>query len=598
MVQYVMMDGSWFEMADVRRRKFATAVWIPLRAIQVVHEQGERGRLGFLSDFFGAASIGVPFENKHEATRLNWDDFSISHEHRACVDAGRYIPSDVHEYNEGRALGIALALEQRINSAERSVWHLHQDLMIALGLLREGDVWVCPDEGYIEVAKLSRAADGHPHLLQIRAEFLRDYLCARNMGLYLNSYRGREEVVEDASHIQWPEIPYKDMADGNRWEGRVTAIHEGGMPYGEETAVIHVSRTDVDPGEDVPDFGSETGNNISSRSWKFRHRERKIFFIQGECWWSEWIDPGERSPRIRRDRVPGEVFFLTDVAGKRESKDTLVGAIRWLWFKPEVIQTLIERRGGALGWHTRDTGHVRCSPDYKVRFGVNSIGLVNVFAKDIALLPDWQQRIWAGFNVGPEGGVSEELLASQMRAMPAKTIAPEHRLADAMTSLDHAFRAAAGTPLFRDHPHRLDLLKRIHRFRAYERNSLYALAKDLARLTVDSIDTKALQGIVPPTKGEKRGSLKSLEKVLATVVPAPDAHAIVTPLFGVYELRLADAHLPTGEVDLAMRNAGIDLARRGIDQGLQLIEKCVTTLEEIRDVIECMVIADPGRNTP
>jgi len=33
--------------------------------------------------------------------------------------------------------------------------------------------------------------------------------------------------------------------------------------------------------------------------------------------------------------------------------------------------------------------------------------------KDIAYLPEWQQRIWSAFNVSPEGGVSDELLASQ-----------------------------------------------------------------------------------------------------------------------------------------------------------------------------------------
>jgi hypothetical protein len=60
-----------------------------------------------------------------------------------------------------------------------------------------------------------------------------------------------------------------------------------------------------------------------------------------------------------------------------------------------------------------------------VHFGINSRGLVNVYAKDIALLPDWQQKIWAGYNIGPDGKVSEELLASQAEAQPADTQAPE-----------------------------------------------------------------------------------------------------------------------------------------------------------------------------
>jgi hypothetical protein len=51
--------------------------------------------------------------------------------------------------------------------------------------------------------------------------------------------------------------------------------------------------------------------------------------------------------------------------------------------------------------------------------------VINIYAKDIALLPDIQQQIYATFNVGPEGGISEELLAFQARAAPASTQAPE-----------------------------------------------------------------------------------------------------------------------------------------------------------------------------
>jgi hypothetical protein len=47
--------------------------------------------------------------------------------------------------------------------------------------------------------------------------------------------------------------------------------------------------------------------------------------------------------------------------------------------------------------------------------------LVTVYAYDIAKLPLWQQRVWSGFNVTPEGAVSSELLAAQMKpALPTQ----------------------------------------------------------------------------------------------------------------------------------------------------------------------------------
>jgi hypothetical protein len=316
------MEQAWFEMADIRRRKLGGAVWIPLRAIHPLQQRGDRSFAGFSEEFFGAGSIAVPIDQKDEALKLEWMDVGISHEHGACVDSGRYIPSDIYEVTRGRQLGLALVLEQRLNRDEHPVWHLHQDVVLALHLLREGDRWVCPDEDYVEVAKLSRHDDGRPYLLVIRAEFLLDYLCARNMGLYVTAYWNREEVVEDASHIKWKDNPEACDGEAERWEGRIAAIHEGGMPFGAETAVFHVSRTDVDPEEDVPAFGFPTDEVTASKSWSFKRRERKLLVVQGEYWRNEWINPGRYSPRIRGDAIPGSVFFITEAAGTRESKDT------------------------------------------------------------------------------------------------------------------------------------------------------------------------------------------------------------------------------------------------------------------------------------
>ena len=131
----------------------------------------------------------------------------------------------------------------------------------------------------------------------------------------------------------------------------------------------------------------------------------------------EWVDPDSVSRRVRRDKVAPTIFFVVDASGARENRDTLGVGSRWLWFRPDVMMTLAHRRGGGLMWHTKYTGADWCSPDQSVHFGINRVGLINVYAKDIGELPEWQQQIWAGYNIGPDGGVSEELLASQMRAV-------------------------------------------------------------------------------------------------------------------------------------------------------------------------------------
>ncbi len=580
------MDQQWLEFRDVRRRRLDTAVWIPLRAIHTLREVGRKGYVGHLEEFYGVGSLAVFSGQREAAEKLGWMDVGISHEHSGCYQDGRYIPADHYESYEGELIGIHLVLEQRGNRDEQSEWHLHQDLAITLDLKREGDVWVAPDEDYLEIARLRRSDSGSPCLLEFRAEHLKDYLCARSLALYVTSYRNRKEVVEEADHLDWTDNPKCETEGGDRWEGRVREIHEGGKEYGGSVAMFHVSRTDVDPDEDVPVFGLPADKDVTSQSWEKRFEGQKLYIVQGELWRNEWVEPASQSPRIRWDERPSTVSFIVDASGATANADALKDGSRWLWFRPEVIMALAHRRGGHLHWYTRDTGGVRCSPSYDIHFGMNGLGLVNAYAKDIALLPEWQQKIWAGFNISPEGGVSKELLASQMAARPAPTQAPEEFLPKAIERLNKISNDVYGISVFRDHDRYENLLMDSHRFRAVDQSGLFALAKDVARLTADSIDTAAIQPKITMPSGEKWGSLKSLERLVARHVEPQVAHSHMGPLFGIYDLRQADAHLPSSSIEETLELIGVDRDAPIVLQGFALLNACVTCLWLLGDALQ------------
>jgi hypothetical protein len=579
------VDQKWFEMTDIRNRKLATAVWIPLRSIDTIEDTGKFGCIGNRSEFYGVGTIAVPLEHKEQAIKLGWSEIGISRNHSGWADKDKYLPSDVYQDFHGSFSALHLVLDQRGNSVEPSEWHLHQDFVVTLGLKREGDSWIRFDEGYIEVARLFRSKKGSPRLLEVRASHLKDYLCARAMGLYVTSYRNRSEIVETVQHISWPKGIARESNSNDQWEGRVVEIHEGGMPFGSETFVLHATRTDVDSQEDVPTFGLPTNDNIKSESWTKKESGRKLYRIQGELWRNEWIDPTSASPIVRGDGLPSTVFFIIDSEGKQETKEVLVKGGRWLWFRPEVMSTLAHRRGGFLRWYTKDTGSVACSPDYGVHFGVNTLGLVNVYAKDIALLPEWQQKIWAGYNITPDGKVSEELLMSQVNAQPADTQAPEAFLAKGLDALNQIAISRFGFGIIRQHDQVPDLIAKAHRFRATDRTGLFSLAKDLARLTADTFDTSAIQRLVTPPKGTKWGSLKSMEQLLLIRIKQRSAREILSPLVGIYELRHADAHLPSSEVDEALALVRVDQKAPWVTQGYQLLHACVSSVYTICEII-------------
>jgi hypothetical protein len=579
------MDQKWFEMSDVRRRRLDTAVWIPLRASHVLRASGKHGYVGHLEEFFGVGSVAIPVNERGKAKTLGWQDVGLSRSHKGCFDNGRYVPADVFELYGSSTAGSALVLGQDGNSIDPSEWHLHQDFVITLGLKKEGDIWVSMDEGYVEVARLKRDGD-RPVMLEVRAEHLKDYLCARGMALFVSSYRSRKETVDDAAHIAWANNFLQQISEGERWEGRKTKIHEGGHLFGSSTAVFHVGRENIDPQEDVPHIGP-FDSNITSESWTVQHKGRRLIRVWGELWRDEWVEPAEKSPRVRRDKLPSPAYFITDAEGSRCIADELEATGGWLWFRAGVIAALCQWRGGRLQWYTRETGGVTCSPGASpVAFGVNRLGLVNVYAKDIGYLPHWTQMIWVGFNVGPEGGVSEELLAAQAKGSPADSQAPEEYLPKAFDLLNNIAMRKFDIHLFRAHDQFHALLAGANRFRATDAAGIFSLAKDLARLTADAIDAAAIQRIIKPTKGEKWGSLKSLEALAALQVGSARAHEIVGPLFATYELRHADAHLPPGDLEAAFALARIDRSAPFVIQGCQLLHACVSSLYAIADALE------------
>ena len=584
---------KWFEMAELRQRSLDTKVWIPLAASHAVMSDGQQFHLGYQEEYFACETVAVPLNLRSQAEQLEWIDLSNNGQGPEFFDK-EYMPADQQLGYGDEPIGTRLVLRQSFTMHDADEWHLHQDLVIALGLKREEDAWVCPQEAYEKIACLQRKENGEPALLLIRAEHLRDYLQARGMGLLSSTFICREAIIPDANHISWLTNHVKDLTETQRWEGSIQAVHEGGMSFGAKTNVIHVGRINVDKGEDIPAFGLPTDDEVAFSSQVVNASSGRLLIkVQGELWRTDWLDPAAFSARVRRDPTPGVAHFITDTAGTQEAKETLDRKGRWLWFRPQVMNELVSRRGSTLVWHTRETGLIAAVPNNGVAFGLNELGLINVYAKDIARLPDWQQKVWAGQSVSPDGGVCAELLASQMKALPASSEAPEVRLARVLTTVNSTAESSIGCKLLRPHPDYADILKRTHRFRATDYPNLLALAKDIARLTADSIDVGAVQKLLPPVaKGEKAlGSLKSLEQLLAKKIDATEARTLLTPLVGIYELRLGDAHLAGSQTKDALDMLKIDYKAPFVWQGEYLLAACTNSLERIEEIFRTHFVA-------
>jgi len=531
------LSPEFFELADIRAIQGQS--WIPLRQNgEIAHESPFDG-IGGIRTYAGIATLAVLTADRDAVDALTWSDVDTS-AHRPGFDSGLYRPADVHcDWSpERNIVGTRLVLAQTRGGFSSETWHLHQDLVIALKLEREGDVWFRPDEGWIEVARLKRDDEDRPVLLEIRAELLSDYLAARGMVLFASSYHERTAYFASKPAYDWATDHLETKAGRDSREKYIT------------------------PAEFPPD-----------RGYKFRGL--------GALWRTEWFEPGSQSTRVRGDPEPDDVTFAVGPGGERKTAGQCIGAMTYIAFQPTLAAALLRFRGGSLDWYSRDTGGIG-GAGTGIHFGVNSLGLITIFAKDIANLEVWEQRIWAAHSTSMDGGVSGELWDTQMNCKPAKTLAPETQVRSALDTLDDTFCARFGVSLLREHDSIAALLRRTHRFLAVEPDGILALSKELNRLLMERIEMDALRGPAGLASKDKLGTLKTLERLLEQSLGQSDAREMMAPLFGINDLRNADAHLGSSLVESGFERAKVDRSStNSVEQGRQLLETFVTTVREI-----------------
>jgi len=487
------------------------------------------------------ATLAVGSSHRSAADAFDWNDVNCS-AHAPSLEGGIYLSADVHSDGAEKVIGTRLVIAQATGAFEPEIWHLHPDLIIALKLIREEDIWYRPEEGWAEVARLKRGPEGHPTLLEVRTDHLSDYLVARDMALFGASYH--ERTAYFSSH---PGFPWADQHVETQ--------------SGRDTREKYIT-----PAEFPPD-----------PAFKFRGL--------GALWRTEWLDPGSRSVRVRGDRERDDVTFAVGTAGDRQTAGECVDAQTYIAFQPTLVPALLRYRGGHVGWYTRDTGSIGAA-SHSIHFGVNALGLVTIFAKDIAKLDAWEQRAWAAHSTALDGGVAAELFQAQMQCNPATTDAPEARLLQVVEALNDSFEKRFGKPLLRDHDSIPAIVRRIHRFRAVEEDGLLAISKELNRLLMERVDVDAVREAAVFSAKEKLGSLKSIERMLATLIDPASARAMMGPLFGINDLRNADAHLGSSLIDSGLERAGVDNDDISpVRQGRQLLEAFVDSVRGIEGVV-------------
>ncbi|MCS3430584.1 hypothetical protein [Klebsiella sp. BIGb0407] len=565
------MDKDWILQQKETRRTFSKSTWIPLRQSSN-NEQRNVKDIGYTSEFFGCGSVAFPPENREVAEDLSWGEIGISTTIAPyAYEDGSYSAIDEYQYDDKDPIGIHLVLELPLPVVGRRQWILNPDLVAALRLIKEGEQWVRPEENFVVVAREVLDKDGEQNSIEIKREFLLDYLAARNLSLRLSYYRQRVENIASLKTSQYANLEsHQEQRDGGRYELRIDEIND---VFGGSWATFRAWRTDVDEDEDAPVMGPETNENTDYEKSQGREGSYKGVRIEGEFWRDEWIEHHEISTRVRGDSDKNLPAFIVETDGTRlasvELNNEDVG--RWLWFRSSIINELLNLRGFSLQWYSAATGGIVSTSGYSTHFGINPSDLITIYAYDVARLPAWEQHIWAAHNVVPDGKVSSELLDAQMKANPASTYAVEVLFFKVIDLLESGFREVFNVPLFTHEIDCNEAMRHISRFASKDQASLLRLAKELVRIFSDRLDVRELRKLSTHANKDKLGSNKLLEDVLAQKVGHEKARKVFAPIAGAYDMRVGDAHPTSSKIGEALELAGIDSSNSFLRQGEQLI---------------------------
>lgn len=527
-----MQPQSYFEMADVISGLYGKSTWTPLWAYEI-EKSGDEFTEYYHEEIFRIRTLLAPLENKERLVHAPWRNMDTDQVY-ACVDKGNYCKPGEYcfDSSNGESAGEYAVFNFYVHGAKQNEPVLNQDLIMALHLVRDGDEWLRPEEANAVVIRQVRKEDAIVRI-EILTEVLKDYLCARNMGLYIEEFRHRQEHTSEV--VSYP------------WSSKGTIVER----YVENGQYVW-------------------------KGWLFRQESYNR--VEGQLWKQHWVNPACCSSRIWGDEEES-IEFIVASDGTRHTISSLdddrYGAI-YLFFDAHIISRLRERNI-SVEWISRDVLDVSFTGHSAVRCGLSKNGHVFAIAADIARLELWAQRIWERENINPEDRSEyqgHELFRNQMCNEFLSGEAPEVRLPLVLNKLNDVFKKRVGFDLWKKIDEYENPVCKSSRLISVDEHGLLTLAKYLQKSLCERIDSAVLKRYINNDATTKElPSIEVLEKAIEKIDPSLDASSLVKFMRDINNYRQIDSHY------MSKKNVSKKLSRIQLPQNVSYFEKGAWLIE-------------------
>lgn len=579
-------DQKWIELNDIREVKYNAQAWIPIYGFKYGEKKLEFPDYGYCEEFQEFRSAVIFNKYKSSAEKISdWEFWNKDDVTPHYSKESGY--QETHKFcdENGESIGFRMVVSQYLARNVPYRVYLYQDFVIAYNLIPTKGSWIRPRNDYETVVKYIPGKNREVERIEIRASYLKDYLAARNASLRIYSYSHRRLVQSDKPDYDWEDKKVISNQVNDRCKVYVEHVNKHGDKPFTGSIIVKTWRNDVNFREEIPDFSKKSDSGIASESTTtVDHFPADRYYSYGRMWRGEWVFPADTSTQIGFAEPDEDLFVLTENTSDKVNLKSLKSeeVRKYLWFNPKIISLLSDNRNGVIRWSGRNLGSFSYSLDTEVVFGVNSVGLVTVYAYDIAKLSLWERRIWVSQNCAPEGGAGKELLEFQQECRQPRTSAPETNLVRSIDHIDRLFSQKFKSTLFLEQFQMSDIIEKVHRFRAVDEDGLLKLARDLFKYVIEWINGENLNKVLKE-KLKPNQTLKMLQQFSQEHNSDRDAHKTLSPLFGISDLRNYESHPPSSLYDIEgyYKIIGIDRSQPMIYQGSEMIERIADTFAKL-----------------
>jgi len=287
-----------------------------------------------------------------------------------------------------------------------------------------------------------------------------------------------------------------------------------------------------------------------------------------------------------------KVPFLYDaddydyIPGLRRTHDE--GFLTPVFFSRDVLLKYDAHPSYRVTFASRTYGNIEQGDDFRIPFGINRNARVVMWLGDIARLPENEQFYLRSENVPSDHSIGSEFYDGQIECVFTKR-SPEDQLFEQRSQFLEACFHRFGQKVAHLEQEVLDLAVSVRRPVVDTRAERRHIADALNKIYLESLDNNAL-GVLLSQAGHdasKLGSLKRLQKLLETLGTSTDIAAAMTPLYVLYDLRVAYSHLGSAESE-EERIASI-CQRLGLDAKADLLSVYDVLVSRLQSCFKALV---------